>query len=128
MRDYAWARIVFAAAEPVLVKELAPVMHLLQAGDARFRFRFRVPADSGSGEPQSKPGCMKVSKGKFQPELVAAIFLIFHVVLSRPFSYRVYVVLRQCPRLGRVREVIKFWGVCLALCRGNQLTKTVGGH
>ncbi|CAJ1423021.1 unnamed protein product [Effrenium voratum] len=30
MRDYAWARIVFAAAEPVLVKELAPVMHLLQ--------------------------------------------------------------------------------------------------
>ena len=35
---------------------------------------------------------MKVSKGQSQPQIVAAAFLVLHMVLGRPFFYRVLIV------------------------------------
>ena len=35
---------------------------------------------------------MKVSKGQSQPEIAAAAFLILHMVLGRPFLYRVLIM------------------------------------
>ena len=42
-----------------------------------------------TSEPQSKPGKMK---GRSQPEIVAAAFLLLYMVLGSPFLYQVLIV------------------------------------
>ena len=43
---------------------------------------------------------MKVSKGKTQPEIVAAAFLLLYMVLGSPFLYQVLIVTHVLPARG----------------------------
>ena len=60
------------------------------------------------GQPQSKPGQMKVSKGQSQPEIVAAAFLLLCMVLGSPFLYQVLIVAHV--RFGQtIRSLDLIW-------------------
>ena len=54
-----------------------------------------IPNDVPQNQSQSKLGQMKVSKGRSQPQVGAAVFSIPYMVLGSPFLYQVLILTQK---------------------------------
>ena len=77
-----------------------------------------APKEQPPFESQPKPGQEKVSKGRSQPEIAAAAFLVLYMVRGLPFLYRVLIM----------AQVSLPASVCMpiyAVCRGHVLGRVI---